>query len=516
MSELNHHPKKSNEDKKPIDRTESEPLIPQAGPSTTTNNPTTADRPRTVRHHRRTLSGRSVRSGHFQFGPSYHPNIYPTVNDPFTRQSKRAADARARSRFFKSLLLGVGLWIVIGLVLGWTGWQESGWGNNNHRLNYGAKPEIPQNEGHVIACANFTTASSLPGNNLRSEANFAFKNRRHQPQSLFIHSKGSFAKGRIMIGLIDDEQEEEGEISEEKSVKVEIIALFNDEALIDLMNICEVSKRSENEELGRQAGLAIYTPSPEVGPYPDSDLEFRINILIPKSISSLEIRSDLFSIKTDDLSFIKFNTIDFGTTVGSITIENVWSHAIRIRTNNGHVEGVFNVSKSLSLATTNGAINAQVALFPLTKKDQDLPDLPPNPPSRGLPSSTTNLSTSVHATTTNGAVVLQYIHHPIDQTLFSFVSSTNGKASVEHTPSFEGDFEAETVWGSATVKGPKSNRDPKGLNRQRKKVIRTDRDELGYRHISGSVWWDGDEGIKKGKGDSVVKTTLGAAQIVFD
>lgn len=496
--------KPSDDSKTPNTSNETEPLLPQPGPSQSQPQPV-QDRPKTVRHHRRTLSGRSVRSGHFQFGPSYHPNIYPAVNDPFTRQSKRAADARARSRFFKALLLGVGLWIVIGLVLGWTSWQESGWGDGNNRLNYGAKPEIPKQEGNVVQCASFEKEMGL-GAKIRSKSEFMISLK--EDDHFFIHSKGSFAKGRMSIGLSDSD--------ELKKVKVEVVALYNDEALIDLMNVCEVIGHDGDHH---KAGLAIYTPSPEVGPYPNSDLEFRLNIILPRLLKSLytfEIRGDLFTIKTDDLSSIDISRLDLGTTVGSITLSNILSHIVRIRTKNGDVEGSFNVSKTLSLATTNGAINAEIGLFPPSEDDSKLPQLPPNPPSKA---SSPDDYTSVHATTTNGAVILKYTHHPIDQTLYSFVSSTNGKAEVQHPPAFEGQFEAETVWGSAIVKGPDSKKDPKeGGQRIRKKIIRSDRDELGYRHISGSVWWDGGNGEddKKGKGESVVKTTLGSAKIVFE
>ncbi|KAH9817226.1 hypothetical protein DFH28DRAFT_1094576 [Melampsora americana] len=474
--------------KKPIPSNETEPLLPQPGPSQPQPQPQPVqDRPKTVRHHRRTLSGRSVRSGHFQFGPSYHPNIYPAVNDPFTRQSKRAADARARSRFFKALLLGVGLWVVIGLVLGWTSWQESGWGDGNNRLNYGAKPEIPKQEGNVVQCASFDKEKSL-GKKFRSKSEFMIHLK--QEDQFFIHSKGSFAKGRMSIGISDS--------NESKKVKVEVEALYNDEALIDLMNVCEVSGHDGEHN---KAGLAIYTPSPEVGPYPNSDLEFRLNIILPRSLKSLYT----FEIRADDLSSIDITRLDLGTTVGSITLSNILSHIVRIRTKNGDVE-----------ATTNGAINAEIGLFPPSEEDSKLPQLPPNPPSKA---SSPDNYTSVHATTTNGAVILQYTHHPVDQTLYSFVSSTNGKAEVEHPPAFEGQFEAETVWGSAIVKGPGSKKDPKeGGQRIRKKIIRSDRDELGYRHISGSVWWDDGNGEenKAGKGESVVKTTLGSAKIVFE
>lgn len=200
-----------------------------------------------------------------------------------------------------------------------------------------------------------------------------------------------------------------------------------------------------------------------------------------------------------------------------IALAQVRAHAIRIRSHNGAISGHFNVSRSLSLASSNGAIRAKVALFPRTKEDDDLPDLPPNPPSDGVPSPPKDVgataghkskeATTVHATTTNGAVDVEYIEHPTGQILYSYAASTNGKVAVTHPPAYEvsiitmsccvqrltspraaqGDFEAETTWGTATISGPDDETDPSGKGRKRSKEVRTDRKELGYRHIVGST-----------------------------
>ncbi|CAH7689596.1 hypothetical protein PPACK8108_LOCUS24709 [Phakopsora pachyrhizi] len=521
-------------DKKPFP-TEEEPLIPQPSSSTAPAPVPNPDRPRTVRHHRRTLSGRSIRGGHIQFGPSFRPNIYPAVHDPFSRQSKRAADRRARSRFFKALITGIGLWLVLGLVLGWTGLRRSDWGQDNNRLDYGAKPSVPRSEGHPVTCAKFSSPRSvkvsntrMPGDTKKSWAHFDFP--LPDGQSFFIHGQGSFAKGHIYLDTTPSD-----------SVKIEVEALYNDDALIDLMTVCQVeadstvnSKAVGDESFsrfskGRKIGLGFYTPSPEVGPYPNSDLEFRVRVQLPsylKSMFDFEVRGELFAVQARDLSAIAIDQFDVESTVASISIEKISSPSVRIRTHNGQIEGFFNISKSLSLTTVNGAITSRVALFPPTKHDRELPDLPPYKYNGSQSAAAVHFNdvlskypsaTSVHVTTINGAASVDYVEHPLDMKLFSYVDSTNGRAHVKHSPKYEGDFEVETTWGSIDIRGPESNRDPSGNGRSRYKVISTDRDELGYRQVAGSIWWGKDKNLK-GKpeqGDTVVKTTLGSAQIIF-
>ncbi|OAV97442.1 hypothetical protein PTTG_00169 [Puccinia triticina 1-1 BBBD Race 1] len=515
---MSDNPQPTQEDidrKKPA---ENEPLLPQASTSAST-----ADRPRTVRHHRRALSGRSTRSGlsgQISFGPSYNPNIYPSVNDPFTRQAKQAADGRARSRFLKALLVGIGLWIVVGLVFGWAGLHRAGWSQGNNRADYGAKPSVPRSDGRAIWCAKFDTPqaimgkSRMPGETLRSKATLSIP--LGDRDSFFIHGQGSFAKGRISIGTTDSQD-----------IQIQLAALTNDEALIDLMTVCHVSASPAQNQLsggGRNVGLGIYTPAPEVGPYPDSDLEFNIQVNLPKNVAlmdKLSVQADQFGLTTADLAGLSIAQVDITTAVAPIRIEALVSETITIRTNNGHIEGAFKISKALNLATTNGAIVANVALaLPINKSSDALLHTPSEISNRTFSfGSNDQPSVSVDIATINGAVAVNYVEHPADMKLFSYVKSTNGRAHVEHAPAYEGEFEVETTWGSADVKGPLTKDDPSGLTRARQKLIKSNRDELGFRHISGLVWWGEDDQKtreeKANLGHSLVKTTLGSARAIF-
>jgi hypothetical protein len=86
----------------------------------------------------------------------------------------------------------------------------------------------------------------MPGQTLRSEAALAIP--LADWDSFFIHGQGSFAKGRITIGTTDSHE-----------VQIHLAALTNDEALINLMNVCHVSHRpAQSSSTGQSVGLGIY------------------------------------------------------------------------------------------------------------------------------------------------------------------------------------------------------------------------------------------------------------------
>jgi len=250
---------------------------------------------------------------------------------------------------------------------------------------------------------------------------------------------------------------------------------------------------------------------------------------LPKNttlIRKLSVQADLFSLAASDLQAFLINQVDIVATVAPIRIDQLVGESITIRTNNGLIEGSFKISKALNLATTNGAIVANVALALSTQDSQSSilqSDTRPGMQSlvfNDSPSSNkNNPSVSVDVATINGAVTVKYVDHPPNLKLFSYVKSTNGRAHVEHAPAYEGEFEVETTWGSAEVKGPSSKQDPTDQARERHKLIKSNRDELGFRRISGLVWWgqnDEDTRARKSElGHTLVKTTLGSALAIF-
>lgn len=94
---------------------------------------------------------------------------------------------------------------------------------------------------------------------------------------------------------------------------------------------------------------------------------------LPKSIKfiqKLSVQADLFSLAASDLRAFSINQVNIVATVAPIRIDQLVGESITIRTNNGHIEGSFKISKALNLATTNGAVVANVSgLIPI------LPDL---------------------------------------------------------------------------------------------------------------------------------------------
>jgi hypothetical protein len=220
-----------------------------------------------------------------------------------------------------------------------------------------------------------------------------------------------------------------------------------------------------------------------------SQLWWHVTVKVPRSLHSL--RSLHVSAQILKVSGLLPSTlvsdVEIRTTSASIDISNLNVRAARIKTTNGDIKGSFNVSRALSLVTSNGAIDAQVSLVAPTLEDRRMPFpmLPPPPPGgphslredtrfenppavqphpgdvygppppgfpplSRLPSyyrrwlqqdAEGDVSPTVIVSTSNGAVDLKYVDHPADLGLHSFVQTTNGRAHVTHPPAYAGDFE---------------------------------------------------------------------------
>jgi hypothetical protein len=248
----------------------------------------------------------------------------------------------------------------------------------------------------------------------------------------------------------------------------------------------------------------------------DSQLWWRVIVSVPRSLPalrSLSVSTQIFKV-SGSLPSTLISDVEVRSTSASINLGMLNAKAARVKTTNGEIKGEFNISRSLSLTTSNGAIDAKVSLFAPTLEDRKLsfpkPPPPPQadrlrsdihfddhpypgphhgphsssqggdhsgsdkhvderisfPPHQGLhrgpppgfpPVPRMHLPKfyrrwleldaqgivypTVIASTSNGAVDLEYVHHPAGLGLHSFVQTTNGRAHVIHLPAYEGDFE---------------------------------------------------------------------------
>lgn len=132
------------------------------------------------------------------------------------------------------------------------------------QLDYGAKPNVPASEGTPTSCANWTStddpfSAPLPRGYKASSSRF------HIPFSsldrFFVHGQGSFAKGKLKIEVVEDPTWDEDSTAEEKreaEAVVDVEARFNDDRLLELMQVCAVVGQKEAYTNGSSTGLGIY------------------------------------------------------------------------------------------------------------------------------------------------------------------------------------------------------------------------------------------------------------------
>ncbi|KAK9900203.1 hypothetical protein P389DRAFT_165404 [Cystobasidium minutum MCA 4210] len=340
---------------------------------------------------------------------------------------------------------------------------------------------------------------------------------------LFTLARGQYSSGPIKFVLEEphaskDSPSDKDEAAEDhvasssssgssSSIEVEVTARWNDKELLKSSKVCALTKHANSTHHHTERGIGIYTPSHEVpGAY--RHLSFETVVRIPpkglESLKSLALFGPMFAPVDIDLAPVTFSHASFNTSNGSIHVLSALSASIiEMKTSNGAIDGNFSVSDKLLLTSSNGRIDAHVALAKGREAGED---------------TATSSDIEVKAHTTNGNAYVRYTKHPQDVVLASSVKTTNGDAAVTHQPAFEGRFSLSTSWGKGLVHSSSKSTDPTGRKRKRKLEITDDQSNFGTVKKEGRIYWQEEEHRKKDeqlKGESVVQTSLGTASLEF-
>ena len=468
----------------------------------------------------------------FSAGPTYNPELYPAMNNPFSAEAIAAADKRARRRFILALVLGFGVYVLCGVVLGLAGGQ---WSELDPR--YGAWPgklhREPKQDGNVTDCVNFL--KSLPSSGVvlpRSPTGdsgwsmqgvkaskkhrggpdggttvYKSKSYLHVPLSevdgFFLLGTGRFATGpvKLIIAEPQDTAHSAQPINPD-SVEVEVVAIWNDKELLQTVKVCSLTRSGllPRKEGGiyNERGVGIYTPKPE---YPDQykHLTFEVTVRFPPAalhvLQSLSIRGSGFSPVEVALRDVRFDRVSVHTSLGPLVVPHghvLTGREINLNTSNGAIEGSYNVSQSLTLDTSNGAIKAAINL---EKPDDNARDI------------------DVNIRTSNGYIHASYLSHPDGVKLSSHLESSNGDVTVTHQPEFEGVWQTATSWGKSVVTANDKTKDPTGHKRTRHIEVTRDEHIIGVVNKEGKVFWSPENPDAQGR--STIQTTLGAVTMTF-
>ena len=424
-------------------------------------------------------------------GTAFQPNRWPVYNDPFSPTALAHADSRARRRFVKALIFGFLVWLALGLILGlsiFEDWNpEPGWkrGRFHPRPGWsGNRPDPPPGDGKVTSCGAFTSAPDVilgtedwnDDDELEKRAAI-FHLSVPEAGGFFLNARGALSTGSVKFE-VSEPLHRNSSLNNgdgEDSIEVQVEARYDDDDLVELANVCVLERKTST---GSPAvGVGIYTPpSDAIYSSAISHLTFRITVRIPPSLTSLnsfDVHGPMLdisgSLPSPHIRLLNLKTLD-----SQINLDQLFVTSAKLSTSNGNIQGFFNVSNSLDASSQNGKISLQVALHPFDAEDSE--DFASN-------------ATSVQATTTNGAIEIEYLDVPFDHTLHSSLRSTNGRAQANLPETFEGKVEIETTWGTAKLRGPNLDaRDPTGKNRQRKSILAKKEQILGHSHIFGTVW----------------------------
>ncbi|KAJ7061637.1 hypothetical protein C8F01DRAFT_143803 [Mycena amicta] len=223
---------------------------------------------------------------------------------------------------------------------------------------------------------------------------------------------------------------------------------------------------------------------------------------------SMELKSALASITAEDLVV---DDAVFRASLAAIKIRTLTSDTATLTTALARVEGTYNVTKSLSITTSNAGINVDVNL--VADGDDEQPGEVHLTTSNAAIDANVSLSSStstpgafdVTAHTANGHIDLAVPSLPLDALLTLHASTALAKVHVGLPTTYEGTLVASTTLANVDVQISQAE-DPKGEGRKRVGGV----EKVRRGSVRGSVGWT-EEGSKRGSVE--VRSSLGGVLV---
>lgn len=218
-----------------------------------------------------------------------------------------------------------------------------------------------------------------------------------------------------------------------------------------------------------------------------------------------------FTHNINTQEYVSFDRLILTTGSDKIHSDGVVANSTTAASNNGPITGSFNVTRQVSLTTTNALIDVDLNI---SHKESDAYDgvSAVISTSNGAVKANMGLyySNETHsdsqggkfdlvASTKNALVDLQFTTAPVDSILACSVSTSNGPADVHLHPTYEGSVTLVNSHGITGIHQNDALEDPSGRGRSR---------VVGWDH-KWKLWWLGwvGWGEKKKAGQLVVKTS---------
>ncbi|KAI0260298.1 hypothetical protein BC834DRAFT_901441 [Gloeopeniophorella convolvens] len=327
-------------------------------------------------------------------------------------------------------------------------------------------------------------------------------------KALYVVSRGSLASGIVRVG----------QSAEVEDLKVNVSVHYRDSEALSRARVCQVERGD------RGSGVAILTPFRWIPPGRKDTLQFVVDVTFPSPKDGTQhlpaFAADVpsFGLRVGDLSSLNFDLFALKATNNHISAKSIVGDVVVVDARNSNIEGAFNVTKSLVLATSNGHIKA------LVNAENGVPTEPTKvslKTSNGFLASKISLFTNassgtggafrVGTHTRNAPLAVKVNTSPPDSRLVLDASSKNAAARVALPPAFEGDLLLVTTQHYPSIREIPGVEDPSGHERTRNITSRG----IFGRIVVGNVSWVPQESELAGAGKAGVSVVTSNAPVTL-
>ncbi|KAF9479371.1 hypothetical protein BDN70DRAFT_878855 [Pholiota conissans] len=267
-------------------------------------------------------------------------------------------------------------------------------------------------------------------------------------------------------------------------------------------------------------GVGIFTPKWRNGHRErEETVSFVTTVIFPEVAAGNEplfvrgFETDVpnFRHRIADLeSRIQFGSMTLKGSNEPMEIKSLSASTAELQSKNGYIRGLFNVTSSLVLETTNNLIEVAVTLHSAHGSKPACQVRTTNGPTEAVitltsDSSFVGSSYTISTTTSNSDALIQIPSQPLNSNLYLTTTTTNGPAHVSLNEAFEGGLLLESP-GAIVIKEDKAVEDPSGAGRKRN-VVYSSKKRQGKQVLTGSVLWGPEKsrrGSPSGHGDGLV------------
>ncbi|KAH7102557.1 hypothetical protein BKA62DRAFT_656262 [Auriculariales sp. MPI-PUGE-AT-0066] len=238
----------------------------------------------------------------------------------------------------------------------------------------------------------------------------------------------------------------------------------------------------------------------------------------PRQFKSLDTRLPLYRHSITDIGAkVEFDTVTLRGTNSPIHAESFTASTLNLQTSNSPINGNYNGTNSLSIRTANAPIGVQISFTTTLKDDEEKPARLELVTANARIEASIDLAAAgdakagvydVFTHTANAPLLLTFNSAPAGSKLLLDGKTVNSAIDVTLDPTYEGTFDAHTVWSKVNFNARDKPEDPAGRERKRTVNVR----EIGKTGFTGEVFW-GDKSDETPEGEVKLATALGSISL---